>query len=148
MSAPSHGAAPAERHAHYTSPLAERYASPEMTALWSPQTRHGLWRRVWLALAEAERALGADVPQSAIDDMRAHLDDIDFQAVAAYEQRFRHDVMAHVHAFADAAPAARRVIHLGATDSTILPSIEPLHCGSNPGGATIAAREEGVDFGI
>jgi adenylosuccinate lyase len=119
MSAPSHGAAPAERHARYTSPLAERYASPEMTALWSPQTRHGLWRRVWLALAEAERALGADVPQSAIDDMRAHLDDIDFQAVAAYEQRFRHDVMAHVHAFADAAPAARRVIHLGATSADI-----------------------------
>ena len=104
---------------HYVSPLAQRYASPEMLALWSAQTRHGLWRRIWLALAEAERALGAEVPQAAIDAMRAHLDDIDFPAVAAYERRFRHDVMAHVHAFADVAPAARRVIHLGATSADI-----------------------------
>jgi adenylosuccinate lyase len=105
--------------ARYVSPLTERYASPEMLALWSAQTRHGLWRRMWLALAEAERTLGADVPQAAIDAMRAHLDDIDFAAVARYERRFRHDVMAHVHAFADVAPAARRVIHLGATSADI-----------------------------
>jgi len=90
-----------------------------MMSLWSPQTRHGLWRRIWLALAEAERTLGVDVSSAAIEDMRAHLDDIDFHAVAAYEHRFRHDVMAHVHAFADVAPAARRVIHLGATSADI-----------------------------
>lgn len=107
------------RHERYTSPLAERYASPEMLALWSPQHRHGLWRRLWLALAEAERDLGADVPAAAIADMRAHLDDIDFAAVGEYERRFRHDVMAHVHAFGDVAPAARRVIHLGATSADI-----------------------------
>ncbi len=103
----------------YASPLAERYASEEMLALWSPRTRHGLWRRIWLALAEAERALGADVPADAVEAMRAHVDDIDFAAVRRYERRFRHDVMAHVHAFADAAPAARRVIHLGATSADI-----------------------------
>ena len=119
MSAPTSGAPTTDRQARYASPLAERYASSEMMTLWSPQTRHGWWRRIWLALAEAERALGADVPQAAIDDMRAHLDDIDFTAVARYEQRFRHDVMAHVHAFADGAPAARRVIHLGATSADI-----------------------------
>jgi adenylosuccinate lyase len=102
-------------HAQYRSPLAERYASQAMLALWSPQTRHGLWRRLWLALAEAERELGVEIPEAAITGMRAHLDDIDFAAVAEYELKFRHDVMAHVHAFGDVAPAARGVIHLGAT---------------------------------
>lgn len=103
----------------YSSPLAERYASQAMLELWSAQTRHGLWRRLWLALADAERALGVDIPEQAIADMRAHLDDIDFVSVAAYEKKFRHDVMAHVHAFGDAAPAARGVIHLGATSAFV-----------------------------
>ena len=87
-------------HTHYRSPLADRYASPAMLTLWSPQTRHGLWRRLWLALAESERELGIAIPEEALVQMRAHLDDIDFAAVAEYERRFRHDVMAHVHAFA------------------------------------------------
>jgi adenylosuccinate lyase len=104
---------------HYSSPLAERYASREMLALWSPQTRHATWRRIWLALAEAEHELGAEVPAAALADMRAHLDDIDFTRAAEYERQFRHDVMAHVHAFGDAAPAARGVIHLGATSADI-----------------------------
>lgn len=102
-------------HSSYRSPLADRYASPAMLELWSLQTRHGLWRRLWLALAEAERELGVDIPAAAITEMRAHLDDIDFAAVAEYEKRFRHDVMAHIHAFGDVAPAAKGVIHLGAT---------------------------------
>lgn len=86
-----------------------------MLRTWSPQLRHGLWRRLWLALAEAQRALGVPIPDEALREMAAHLDDIDFDAVAAYERRFRHDVMAHVHAFGDVAPAARKFIHLGAT---------------------------------
>lgn len=102
-------------HAQYRSPLAERYASKAMLELWSPQTRHGLWRRLWLALAEHERALGVDISAEAVAQMAAHLDDIDFAKVAEYEKRFRHDVMAHVHAFGDVAPAAKGVIHLGAT---------------------------------
>lgn len=102
-------------HATYRSPLADRYASPAMLELWSLQTRHGLWRRLWLALAEAERDLGVAIPEEALTQMRAHLDDIDFGAVAEYEKRFRHDVMAHIHAFGDVAPAAKGVIHLGAT---------------------------------
>jgi len=102
-------------HATYRSPLADRYASPAMLELWSLQTRHGLWRRLWLALAEAERDLGVAIPEEALSQMRAHLDDIDFAAVAEYEKRFRHDVMAHIHAFGDVAPAAKGVIHLGAT---------------------------------
>ncbi|MEP6507780.1 MAG: adenylosuccinate lyase [Gemmatimonadales bacterium] len=103
----------------YTSPLSGRYASQAMLELWSGSTRYGLWRRLWLALAEAERELGADIPAEAIDQMRAHLDDIDFDSVAAYERRFRHDVMAHVHAFGDVAPAAKPFIHLGATSAYV-----------------------------
>jgi adenylosuccinate lyase len=103
----------------YSSPLAERYASQAMLELWSPATRYGLWRRLWLALAEAERELGVAIPDEAIRQMRANLDKIDFKAVAAYEKRFRHDVMAHVHAFGDVAPAAKAFIHLGATSAYV-----------------------------
>jgi len=103
----------------YSSPLAERYASEAMLELWSPGRRHGLWRRLWLALAEAERELGVAIPDDAVRQMRANLDHIDFDAVAAYEKRFRHDVMAHVHAFGDVAPAAKAFIHLGATSAYV-----------------------------
>jgi adenylosuccinate lyase len=103
----------------YSSPLAERYASKAMLGLWSPATRHGLWRRLWLALAEAERELGVAIPEDALQQMRAQLDQIDFTAVASYEKRFRHDVMAHVHAFGDVAPAAKPFIHLGATSAYV-----------------------------
>ena len=106
-------------HDRYQTPLAERYASAAMLSLWSSQTRHGLWRRLWLALAEAERELGVEIPAAAIADMKEHLDDIDFAKAAEYEKRFRHDVMAHVHTFGDAAPAARGVIHLGATSAYV-----------------------------
>jgi len=90
-----------------------------MLEMWSPDTRHGLWRRLWLALAEAERELGIPIPDEAIRQMRANVDKIDFKAVAAYEKRFRHDVMAHVHAFGDVAPAAKPFIHLGATSAYV-----------------------------
>ena len=106
-------------HDHYASPLSERYASKAMLELWSPRMRHGLWRRLWLALAEAEQQLGVPIPREALEQMRAHLDDIDFTTVAAYERRFRHDVMAHVHAFGDVAPAAHKFIHLGATSAFV-----------------------------
>ncbi|HEX6629184.1 MAG TPA: adenylosuccinate lyase [Gemmatimonadaceae bacterium] len=103
----------------YSSPLAERYASQAMLELWSPATRYGLWRRLWLALAEAERELGVDIPDEAIREMRGNLDNIDFESVARYEKKIRHDVMAHVHAFGDVAPAAKPFIHLGATSAYV-----------------------------
>lgn len=106
-------------HDIYSSPLSERYASGAMLELWSPRARYGLWRRLWLALAETEKDLGVPVPDAAIEQMRANLDTIDFDAVAAYERRFRHDVMAHLHAFGDAAPAAKPFIHLGATSAYV-----------------------------
>jgi adenylosuccinate lyase len=90
-----------------------------MLELWSANRRYGLWRRLWLALAEGERALGVAIPDEALAQMRAHLDDIDYDAVARYEKEFRHDVMAHVYAFGDVAPAARPYIHLGATSAYV-----------------------------
>ncbi len=106
-------------HDTWSSPLSERYASLEMLELWSQRSRHGMWRRLWLALAEGEKELGVPIPERAIEQMRNNLDDIDFDAVARYEERFRHDVMAHVHAFGDAAPAAKPFIHLGATSAYV-----------------------------
>jgi len=107
-------------HDAYASPLSARYASRAMLALWGPQRRHALWRRLWLALAESERELGVTaVTDAGLAQMRAHLDDIDFVGAAEFERRFRHDVMAHVHAFGEAAPAARAFIHLGATSAFV-----------------------------
>ncbi|MEO6864557.1 MAG: adenylosuccinate lyase [Gemmatimonadaceae bacterium] len=106
-------------HDTYSSPLSARYASRAMLELWSPRERHRLWRQLWIALAESEMELGIEIPPAAIAEMRAAADNIDFVAVAAYEERFRHDVMAHVHTFADAAPSARRFIHLGATSAFV-----------------------------
>jgi adenylosuccinate lyase len=103
----------------WNSPLGTRYASPAMQLLWSESHRAGLWRRLWLALAEAERELGLPIPDEALAQMRAHLDDADLAAAARYERRFRHDVMAQVHAFADQAPAARPFLHLGATSAFV-----------------------------
>ncbi|MGE0440934.1 MAG: adenylosuccinate lyase [Gemmatimonadales bacterium] len=105
--------------ARYQSPLGARYASPAMQSLWSERHKIGLWRRIWLALAEAERELGLEIPEAALADIRAHLDDCDLAAAAQYERRFRHDVMAHVHALGDQAPAARAYLHLGATSAFI-----------------------------
>lgn len=103
----------------YQTPLSTRYASPQMQALWGAQHRTGLWRRIWLTLMEAQRELGLDIPVEAIDDLRAHLDDADLAVAADYERRFRHDVMAHVHAVGDQAPRARPYLHLGATSAFI-----------------------------
>ena len=105
--------------ARYESPLSSRYASPAMQRLWSASHRACIWRRLWLALAEAQAGLGLDIPVDALDQMRAHLDDCDLDAVRSYEARFRHDVMAHIHHFGDQAPAARPYLHLGATSAFV-----------------------------
>ena len=102
-------------HDYYENPLISRYASKEMAALWSDQRKFSTWRRLWVALAEAEQELGLPVTTQQIDELKAHLDDIDFAAAEAYERKLRHDVMAHVHAYGDLCPSARPIIHLGAT---------------------------------
>jgi adenylosuccinate lyase len=86
-----------------------------MAERFSPLRRARDWRRLWLALAEAQADLGVPMPEGALDALRAHLDDVDLDAVAAHERALRHDVMAHVHALGDVAPAARPIVHLGAT---------------------------------
>jgi adenylosuccinate lyase len=103
----------------YESPLSSRYASPAMQRLWSDQHRIGLWRRLWLALATEQQRLGLAIPDQALKEMAAHLDDVDLEKARGYERRFRHDVMAHIHAFGDQAPAARPFIHLGATSAFV-----------------------------
>ncbi|HEU4699887.1 MAG TPA: adenylosuccinate lyase [Gemmatimonadales bacterium] len=103
----------------YRSPLGTRYASPAMQRLFGEPHRIAQWRRLWLALAEAERELGLDIPDEALAQIRAHLDDADLEVAARYERRFRHDVMAHVHAFGEQAPAARAYLHLGATSAFV-----------------------------
>ena len=104
-----------KNHNIYTSPLVERNASKEMSQLFSNQTKFSLWRRLWLELAKAEKKLGLDIKQAQISQMAKHLNDINFDKAAQYEKKFRHDVMAHIHAFADVAPKAAPIIHLGAT---------------------------------
>ncbi len=108
----------------YRNPLIERYASKEMSRIFSPAFKFGTWRRLWLALAEAERDLGLEIPAEAISQMRDRLDDIDLDAAAEHERRLRHDVMAHVHHFGDIAPAARPFIHLGATSAYVTDNTE------------------------
>src|SRR5512135_2082007 len=106
---------PMNPHSQYENPLITRYASREMSALWSAQRKFSTWRRLWVALAEAERVLGLNISEAQIAEMRARVDDIDFEAACQHEHRLRHDVMAHVHTFGEAAPRARPIIHLGAT---------------------------------
>ena len=106
-------------HLEYESPLCGRYASGAMRRLWGPQRKFSTWRRLWLALAEAQQELGLDITDEQLQQMREHLDDIDFAAVAEYEKKFRHDVVAHIHAFGDVAPRARPIIHLGATSQFV-----------------------------
>ncbi len=102
-------------HDIYDNPLISRYASREMAELWSPQRRHSTWRQLWVTLAECERELGLDISAEQVAELRAHIHDIDFDAANQYERKLRHDVMAHVHAYGDVCPAARPIIHLGAT---------------------------------
>lgn len=105
----------------YTSPLVTRNASPAMLALFSQRKRIGLWRRLWLELARHERDLGVSrISTAALEQMAANLDNIDFDSAAAWEKKLRHDVMAHVHAFEEAAPAAKGIIHLGATSQYVV----------------------------
>ena len=99
----------------YESPLNSRYASPEMQYIFSPDKKFTTWRKLWIALAESEKELGLNITDEQINELKAHIDDVDYEAAAAYEKKLRHDVMAHVHAYGDQCPTAKGIIHLGAT---------------------------------
>jgi len=104
----------------YQNPLITRYASPEMAAIFGPRFRARIWRELWIALAEAERQLGLDISEQAIAAMRAGIDEIDLDRIAQLESESRHEVMAHIDAFGEIAPAAKGVIHLGATSAFVM----------------------------
>ena len=99
----------------YENPLISRYASREMAEIWSPRRKFTTWRRLWIALAEAEQELGLDISDEQISELKQQADNIDFDAARQHERRLRHDVMAHVHAYGDVCPRAMPIIHLGAT---------------------------------
>lgn len=100
----------------YESPLSSRYASEYMLRLFSPDKRYGTWRRLWVALARAEHRLGLPVTDEQVAQLEAHVDDeIDYAAVAEWEKKLRHDVMAHIHVYGESCPDAAGIIHLGAT---------------------------------
>jgi adenylosuccinate lyase len=102
-------------HRTYEHPLVQRYATKEMSFIWSPSMKFSTWRKLWTALATAEQELGIDISDKQLEEMRNNLYNIDFDIAEAKEREFRHDVMGHVHAFGASAPAAMPVIHLGAT---------------------------------
>lgn len=102
-------------HRVYEHPLVQRYATKEMSFIWSPAMKFTTWRKLWTALATAEQELGLDITDEQLDELRAHLFDVDMETAERKEAEFRHDVMGHVHAFGSQAPKAMPVIHLGAT---------------------------------
>lgn len=99
----------------YVTPLSGRYASKEMNKLWSNNTKYSTWRKLWVALAETEKELGLDISQEQIDEMKANVENINYEIVAQREKECRHDVMAHVYEFGTKCPKAKPIIHLGAT---------------------------------
>ncbi len=102
-------------HEKYMSPLSERYASKEMQYIFSPDKKFTTWRKLWIALAEAERELGLPITEEQIEEMKAHQDDINYEEARAREKEVRHDVMSHVYAYGLQCPKAKGIIHLGAT---------------------------------
>jgi adenylosuccinate lyase len=113
---------PTSKFDTYTSPLAERNASKEMLRLWSPRHKFQTWRRIWLAVAEAQHELGLPVTKEQVEELRANLDvtDADMALAGDYERKLRHDVMAHVHAWGDRCPKAKGIIHLGMTSQDVV----------------------------
>jgi len=109
-------------HDTYTSPLAARNASPEMCKIWSPRHKFTTWRKIWLAVAQAQQACGLDITDQQINEMKANLEvtDEDMDTAAKYERDLRHDVMAHVHAYGDRCPTAKGIIHLGCTSQDVV----------------------------
>lgn len=110
----------------YRNPLISRYASHEMSALWSEQRKFSTWRKLWVALAEAEMEMGLPITPAQVNELKAHTDDINFTLASEYEKKLRHDVMAHVHTYGDACPEARGIIHLGATSCYVTDNTDVL----------------------
>lgn len=104
---------------NYQNPLIERYSSEEMLKQFSPMKKFSTWRKLWVALAEAEKELGLNITDLQIEEMKNNIYNIDFKRAAEFEKEVRHDVMAHVHAFGEQCPNAMPIIHLGATSAYV-----------------------------
>ncbi|QDU52639.1 adenylosuccinate lyase [Gimesia panareensis] len=111
-------------HLTYENPLISRYASQEMSQIWSAQKKHSTWRRLWVALAESQHEMGLPVTAEQVESLRAAVDDIDFEFAAKEEKKRRHDVMAHVHTYGERCPDALSIIHLGATSCFVTDNSE------------------------
>ncbi|KAA0142459.1 MAG: adenylosuccinate lyase [Gimesia chilikensis] len=111
-------------HLTYENPLISRYASKEMSQIWSAQKKHSTWRRLWVALAESQHEMGLPVTREQVESLRAAVDDIDFEYAAREEKKRRHDVMAHVHTYGERCPDALSIIHLGATSCFVTDNSE------------------------
>lgn len=103
----------------YKNPLEERYSSEEMLYNFSPENKFRNWRKLWIALAEIEKDLGLEISEDQMQELKEQAENIDYTKAAEYEKKFRHDVMAHVHAYGDVAPSAKGIIHLGATSAFV-----------------------------
>jgi len=103
----------------FESPLIQRYASKEMSFLFSPQFKFQTWRKLWIILAESEKELGLPITEEQIEELKAHETDINFDVAEAEEKRRRHDVMSHVYAYGVQCPKAKGIIHLGATSAFV-----------------------------
>jgi Adenylosuccinate lyase len=103
----------------YKNPLEERYSSEEMLYNFSPNNKFRNWRKLWIALAEIEKDLGLEITDEQISQLKENAENIDYEKAEKYEKKFRHDVMAHVHTYGDAAPLAKGIIHLGATSAFV-----------------------------
>ncbi|WP_313343038.1 adenylosuccinate lyase [Sedimentibacter sp.] len=110
----------------YENPLITRYASKEMSYIFSDEKKFSTWRKLWVALAEAEKELGLNITDEQIDEMRANIYNIDYDMAAQKEREFRHDVMAHVHTFGTACPKAMPIIHLGATSMYVVDNTDAI----------------------
>ncbi|WP_330582761.1 hypothetical protein [Suipraeoptans intestinalis] len=110
----------------YKSPLSERYSSKEMQYIFSPHKKFTTWRKLWVALAETEMELGLPITQEQIDELKANVENINYDVAREREKLVRHDVMSHVYAYGEQCPKARGIIHLGAKSCTCRYNSEPV----------------------
>lgn len=110
---------PCTRHEVYVSPFSARYSSPEMSRLFSAHFKISTFRKLWASLAKAEKELGIPITHTQVAELEDNIETIDFEVAHAYELRFKHDVMAHIHAYGDQCPNAKGIIHLGATSTYV-----------------------------
>ena len=110
----------------YENPLITRYSSKEMLYIFSDEKKFSTWRKLWVALAEAEKELGLSITDEQIEEMKANIYNIDYDLVAQKEKEFRHDVMAHVHTFGTCCPSAMPIIHLGATSMYVVDNTDAI----------------------